>query len=734
MRLSIDCLLLPRILAALFLVIGGLDGIAQELTITSGVRTYVALTNSSVVLDGACELRLSAATNPLPSTVVNLKSADAWVFFPNIAPSILAANYLTNFQVNGSAMRNGVNARIVQYGMGSVVIPHAASLRPLQVFTGAQFTGSSLNLAQFANYSDASLGAFNNAIRSFKLKRGYMATFAQNGNGTGKSKTFVAQDGDLNVGVMPSGLAGAVSFVRVFPWHWAAKKGIAGNIGGPLNVRWFYNWNLDQNTAPDLEYVPIRQSRYWPDLNQDWRARGSTHLLGYNEPDRPDQANMAVADAIASWPDLLATGLRVGAPAVSDGGLNWLYSFIDQADAAGLRVDFVPLHYYWCYGNAADPDGTAGQFYNFLKGVYDRVQRPLWVTEWNNGANWTTCADPTFAQQQAAVSKMIAMLESAPFVERYALYNWVEDVRRVEWDDGSLTAAGVTYRDRASANSYVQEGAPGGARGVIRLAFEGDFLDSSGYLNNALGADCPSFTTGYIGQGIAMDGKFNYVQLPQNAANGTAFSFAAWVYWTGGGDWQRIFDFGNDTSHYIFLTPRSSAGTTRFVINDGTGEQILEAAALPSLRWQHVAVTLGGGVARIYLNGKVAATSIAFTKTPQSFLPKRNYLGKSQFPADPLFSGRFDEAAVSDAVFTAAEIAAMNAPVIRSYRVATDGSFIIAATASPGQTYALEANDFSASSGWTTVASAVATSAGGLNLSDPTATMASARMYRIVAQ
>lgn len=41
---------------------------------------------------------------------------------------------------------------------------------------------------------------------------------------------------------------------------------------------------------------------------------------------------------------------------------------------------------------------------------------------------------------------MSDMLENAPFAERYALYNWVEDVRRLKWDDGSLTATGARYR------------------------------------------------------------------------------------------------------------------------------------------------------------------------------------------------------------------------------------------------------------------------------------------------
>ena len=56
----------------------------------------------------------------------------------------------------------------------------------------------------------------------------------------------------------------------------------------------------------------------------------------------------------------------------------------------------------------------------------------------------------------ADTQAMIDMLESAPFVERYAIYNWVEDVRRLVWDDGSTTAAGVTYRDNTAPLGYRQ--------------------------------------------------------------------------------------------------------------------------------------------------------------------------------------------------------------------------------------------------------------------------------------
>jgi hypothetical protein len=288
------------------------------------------------------------------------------------------------------------------------------------------------------------------------LKRGYMATIAQHENGSGISRNYVAQDHDVVVGTLPAGLNEGPRFVRVFPWSWTSKKGVAGGIWKDLNLGWFYDWNIGQNSTPDLEYVPIRQNRHWPGLGQNWKSKGSIHLLGFNEPDRPDQANMKVDDAIAAWPILLATGLRLGSPAPSDGGLGWLYDFMDKADAANLRVDFVAVHYYRAVNDPKDAKGAAAQYYRFLKEIHDRVKRPLWVTEWNNGANWTKAPKPTPAQQKEAIREMIQMLDETPFVERYALFNWVEDVRQIKNKDGSLTPAGEVYRDQFSPPGHIQ--------------------------------------------------------------------------------------------------------------------------------------------------------------------------------------------------------------------------------------------------------------------------------------
>ena len=77
------------------------------------------------------------------------------------------------------------------------------------------------------------------------------------------------------------------------------------------------------------------------------------------------------------------------------------------------------------------------------------------------------------------------------------------------------------------------------------------------------------------------------------------------VRWDGGGAWQRLFDFGADTSSYMFLTPRSGDNTLRFAVTtEGNGaEQILETAPLPVGEWVHLTLTLGGNTGILYVNG-----------------------------------------------------------------------------------------------------------------------------------
>ncbi len=630
---------------------------AATINIVDDVQTYTSLTGDVVNMNGVSELHVTNTTTPISGCTINLNSVDSFFFLEGIKPSVANSTYLSQIKVGGANAVLNTNVRVVEYAAGAVVIPQSSTFQPLQVFTEDNFQGSSAYLNQYTQYDTTSLGAMANEISSFILKRGYTATFAQTIYGTGYSKNYVAQDCDLEIAVLPGKLNDQINFVRVFPWRWVSKKGIAGNIGSQLNIKWWYNWNLDQNSTLDKEYVPIRQERWWPSLGQNWQTRGASHLLGYNEPDNTLEANISVGDAIWSWPDLLGTGLRVGSPATTDGGRSsWLYPFMEQADAADLRVDFVSVHYYWCY-NPANPSGAATQMYDYLKAVHDQTGRPIWITEWNNGANWTGCGDPTYAQQAATIGAMIDMLDSTPWVERYAIYNWVEDVRRVEWDDGWPTEAGEVYRDQVSPVGYQQE-VPGSGKSANTIySFDADFRDSSGNGNNPLVYGAPKRVAGQNDNAMVLDGADDYLVLPTHMGEDADFTFAAWVYWNGGTQQQRIFDFGNGTTEYMFLSP-NSGGNLRFGFKTTAAYQNLYASSpLPTGTWTHVAVTLGGNTGTLYVNGTPAASSTSMTNNPSNMMPQNNYIGKSQWSTDPLFDGMLDDVMIADYALSASQIA-----------------------------------------------------------------------------
>ena len=650
-------------LTAVLLMIFALTGAAQSsfaqtqtLNVTGGVQSYGSLNNTAVTMTGKSELHVTGANNPIAGSNINLASPDAWFWLDNVRPQTVADSYLGQFKVNGAAAVRGANVRVVQYALGTVIIPQAPSFQPLEAFSEPNFGGDSKKFGQYTYYNTAAaLGALNRNIRSFKLKRGYMATFAAQPNGTGASKIFVAQDSDVEVWTMPANLSGA-QFVRVLPWRWVSKKGSCDIWPDALNASWHYNWNNNLTSSLNWEYVPIRQQRWWPDYPTN--QPDSTHQLGFNEPDNSGEDayktlnNGSVDEAIAVWPELMASGLRLGSPAVTDGGKAWLYSFMDKAIAKGLRVDYIAIHNYQA-GNSPD------SLKNWLQDIYNRYHLPIWVTEFNNGANWTAGPKPTLAQNADAIGGFIDMMDKTPWIERYAIFSNVEDVRKMVDAAGALTPAGVVYRDNASPIGYIQENYPsGGRRNIAHLPLDGDTLDTSGYGNHGVAQGTPTYVAGQREQALQFGGD-NFVRMQENISHSSALSFAGWVYWDGGGDWQRVFDFGNGVGSYLFLTPRSGDGTLRFGIKNGGGEQMVETAELPIGQWTYIAVTLDGSGAKIYLDGQLKASNGGVNIKADSFVSTSNFLGKSQYPADPLFKGRMDDVYVLDYALTGAQVAVL---------------------------------------------------------------------------
>jgi hypothetical protein len=185
--------------------------------------------------------------------------------------------------------------------------------------------------------------------------------------------------------------------------------------------------------------------------------------------------------------------------------------------------------------------------------------------------------------------------------------------------------------------------------------FDSDAREHRAHYNGTLRNGAAIVTESDRGKVLQLAGATSHVTLPHQLAN--ASTFAAWVKWNGGGDWQRIFDFGTNTSRYFFLTPRANTGVMRFAIRNGGAEQIINApAALPTNSWVHVAVTLDGQRGILYQNGLAIATNSGLTIRPWQLLARSNYLGESQFEVDPTFNGKLDSFRVFGRALSGAEI------------------------------------------------------------------------------
>jgi len=416
--------------------------------------SVASYTNKQVVISGKASLHLTATTNTLTNTTVNLTSDDSWVFFDNVRPQVVIDSLLKYVTVSGSAAILKTNARVSIYKQGTVVIPQSSSYKALKVYTGQSFTGDSTSYPMFS--FNNSLGTFDNKIRSFKLKRGYMATIATLADGSGYSRVFIADDQDLEIAILPTLLDNAISSIRVLDWEWVTKKGWCGYDPTDLSLvkpTWRYDWSAGGTTTSTVEYVPIRQNGGWPAWPDISGKQYVTHVLGFNEPDHTEQSNLTVSQALAQWPDMIKTGLRIGSPACTN--FSWLYSFMDSCKAKNYRVDYVAVHAYWGGKSPAN-------WYNDLKYIHDRTGRPIWITEWNNGANWTTETWPTSdkslsaanaAKQLSDIKAILNVLDTASFIERYSIYNWVQDCRAMVIG-GVITPAGKYYADDKSVMAF----------------------------------------------------------------------------------------------------------------------------------------------------------------------------------------------------------------------------------------------------------------------------------------
>jgi RNA polymerase sigma factor (sigma-70 family) len=232
-------------------------------------------------------------------------------------------------------------------------------------------------------------------------------------------------------------------------WKFTGLKDALHDVG----AGWYYNWAPDNNDVPGpsgVEFVPMIWGRAnVTDATLSKAKSEGEVLLGFNEPDMGGQANMSVDDALAAWPRLQATGMRLGSPAVAYGGDTaggWLDRFMTGAGKKGYRVDFITLHWYGSDFGAAAVD----EFLGYLDAVHKRYGKPVWVTEYGLMNFSGSPKYPTGAQEAAFIKGSTKGMQSRSFVERYAWFALPAVGDSIDYglykDGDSPTEAGKAYK------------------------------------------------------------------------------------------------------------------------------------------------------------------------------------------------------------------------------------------------------------------------------------------------
>lgn len=209
---------------------------------------------------------------------------------------------------------------------------------------------------------------------------------------------------------------------------------------------WIYDWQAQPVPIPGIESVPM----IWDETHlDDYVGGNSDYLMGFNEPDRVDQANMTPEIAAASWhyievhhPDKMLVS-----PAPGHNDEEWLEEFreeyIEHYDA-NPRMDALAAH---CYFNTADA---------CIRHVEEVIEH---AEQWGIESVWVT--EYSILRQPDSVmiveaNKLTSWFASNPIIARYAWFTNRSWCMRPLWgntwdqsalfeDNGIFKLIGVEY-------------------------------------------------------------------------------------------------------------------------------------------------------------------------------------------------------------------------------------------------------------------------------------------------
>lgn len=402
---------------------------------------------------------------------VDITNVDhAVVILEKMRPSEATTTFLRKYIKRNGASLSASNCQVRMYGRGCIIFPYSSSYRPLTCYTEENFQGESKNV-----YTEGSTDGFMrdlsstlliNKIKSFKLKRGFMVTFATGKSGWGYSRCFIADQEDLEIPVMPEPLYGNASSYRIFKWYNATKAGVHGASAEDnralRTTSCFDWWEGNASLLPDVEWISHHIYEDWPSAQACGSVTQTCHMKTNNEPgNSADDHPQDVETVLDNWQNLMRTGLRLCSESSHDGSMNHLKTFITEIDKRGWRCDILDLHCYW-EGQFNSLDWYIDEYgRNNQNGTY----RPCWISEWLWGSSWG--GNGAFASGRRSddatyngTKPILDQLNKNPKVERYFYWNSEADFTKI-YRDGALTKLGKYYAEmnveqgyNATANNY----------------------------------------------------------------------------------------------------------------------------------------------------------------------------------------------------------------------------------------------------------------------------------------
>ncbi|WP_250444460.1 family 43 glycosylhydrolase [Actinotalea sp. C106] len=177
-----------------------------------------------------------------------------------------------------------------------------------------------------------------------------------------------------------------------------------------------------------------------------------------------------------------------------------------------------------------------------------------------------------------------------------------------------------------------------------------------------------------FGTGLQLNGgsPVGYVDMPDGIVSDLDgdFTISMWVKRgsTQGNDWARLFDFGDSTENFMFLTPAAAATPTglrsEIRLADGRGHTVPGSGNSVSVgtAWTHVAVSATGTTGTLWVDGQAVRQNTSYTLRPADLgFTSNNWIGRSQFSADPLLNASVDDVNIFSRALSASEMAALTA-------------------------------------------------------------------------